>query len=219
MVQPNVATRRRPTGSVGAEDERHPAVGRMSAARGDRTMKHRTRLFATLAAVALLATASATAFGYSGQVEGSITVSGTPTCEPFVMTATVLDGAGAPVVGQSVAWAFVTSPSASDVIAPTPTITDSNGKATTSVTFAPVSGNREIRATAGSVSASAVLSPAKCGSVEAAEGTPRPEGLPSTSTLPADSSGGTPIAALFLAAVGALAGALALRHRVAATRS
>jgi hypothetical protein len=138
------------------------------------------------------------------------------------MTATVLDATGAPVVGQSVAWAFVTSPSASDVISPTPTITDSSGKATTSVTFAPVSGNREIRATAGSISASVVLSPlspAECGSVESAQGTPAPEGLPSTSTLPAESSGGTPIAALFLAAVGALAGALALRHRVAATRS
>jgi hypothetical protein len=172
-------------------------------------MKHRTRLFATLSAVALLATATATAFGYSGQVEGSITVasSGTVTCEaPFTMTATVLDAAGAPVAGQSVAWAFVTSPSALDVISPTPTITDSKGKATTSVTLASVSGTREIRATAGSVSASAVLGPA-CG------------GLPSTSTLPAESSGGTPIAALFLAAICALAGALALRHRVAATRS
>jgi len=178
-------------------------------------MKRPTRLFATLAAVALLATATATAFGYTGQVEGSITLSGTPTCEPFTVTATVLDGAGAPVIGQSVAWAFVTSPSASDVISSTPTITDSKGKATTSVTFASVPGTREIRATAGSVSASAVLSPATCGSVEAVEGTPIPEGLPSTSTLPAESSGGTPIAALFLAAICALAGALALRHQVA----
>ena len=185
-------------------------------------MKRRTRLFATLAAVALLATGTATAFGYSGQVEGSITVAptGTVACEaPFTMTATVLDAAGAPVVGQSVAWAFV-PPSASDVISPTPTITDSKGKATTTVTLAPVPGPREIRATAGNVSASAVLSPATCddGSVESAQGTPRPEGLPSTSTLPAESAGGTPIAALFLAAICALAGALALRHRVV-TRS
>lgn len=183
-------------------------------------MKRRTRLFATLAAVALLATATATAFGYTGQVEGSITVSGTPTCEPFTMTATVLDAAGARVVGQSVSWAFV-PPSASDVISPTPTITDSSGKATTSVTFAPVRGNREIRATAGSLSASVVLSPlspTECGSVKAAEGTPAPEGLPSTSTLPAESSPGAPIAALFLAAISALPGALALRQRVT-TRS
>ena len=122
-------------------------------------MKLRTRLTAALAALVLLSIAATTAVGYTGQVEGSITVSGTPTCEPFTMTATVLDAAGAPVVGQSVAWAFVTSPSASDVISPTPTITDSKGKATTTVTFAPVSGTREIRATAGSVSASAVLSP------------------------------------------------------------
>ena len=179
-------------------------------------MKHRTRLFATLAAVALLATATATAFGYTGQTEGSITV----TCEaPFTLTATVLDPAGAPVVGQSVAWAFV-PPSASDVISATPTITDSKGKATTTVTFGSASGSREIRATAGSVSASAVIAPATCGgSVESAQGTPAPEGLPSTSTLPAESSGGTPIPALFLAAVGALVGALALRHGVAATRS
>jgi hypothetical protein len=147
-------------------------------------------------------------------------VSGTPICEPFTMTATVLDAAGAPVVGQSVAWAFV-PPSASDVIAPTPTITDSKGKATTTVTFAPVPGQREIRATAGNLSASAFvspLSPEACGSVESAQGTPPPEGLPSTTTLPAESSGGTPIAALFLAAICALAGAMALRHRFASTR-
>jgi len=171
-------------------------------------MKRRTRLFATLAAVALLATATATALGYTGQVDSSITVapSGTVTCEaPFSMTATVLDGAGAPVVGQSVAWSWVTSPSDSDVIAPTPTITNAKGVATTSVTLASVSGTREIRATAGGVSASAVLSPA-CG------------GLPSTSTLPGESSGGAPFAALFLAAVCALASALALRLRFA-TRS
>jgi hypothetical protein len=181
-------------------------------------MKLRTRLTTVLAAFALLSVAATTAVAYTGQTEGSITVSGTPICEPFTMTATVLDAAGAPVVGQSVAWAFVSSPSASDVISPTPTITDSKGKATTTVTFAPVGGTREIRATAGSVSASAVLSPVTCGSVESAGGTPPPEGLPSTSTLPAESSGGAPIAALFLAALGALAGALVLRQRVA-TRS
>ena len=185
-------------------------------------MKLRTQVTAALAALVLLSIATATVFGYTCQAEGSITVSGTPTCEPFTMTATVLDATGAPVVGQSVAWAFVTSPSASDKISPTPTITDSKGKATTTVTFAPVSGTREIRATAGSVSASAFIkavSPETCGSVSSAQGTPAPEGLPSTSTLPAESSGGTPIAALFLAAICALAGALALRHRVAATRS
>jgi len=171
-------------------------------------MNHRTRLTAGLSALVLLLIAAATAVGYTGQVASSTTVAtrGTVACEaPFTMTATILDGAGAPVVGQSVAWSFVTSPSASDVISPTPTITNAQGVATTSVTLGPVSGNREIRATAGDVSASAVLSPA-CG------------GLPSTSTLPAESSGGAPLAALFLAALFALGSGFALRHRVA-TRS
>jgi hypothetical protein len=171
-------------------------------------MNHRTRWTAGLSALVLLLIAAATAVGYTGQVASSITVAtrGTVACEaPFTMTATILDGAGAPVAGQSVDWSFVTSPSASDVIDPTTSITDAQGVATTTVTLAPVSGTREIRATADGVSASAVLGPA-CG------------GLPSTSTLPAESSGGAPLAALFLAAICAFGGGLALRNRVA-TRS
>ena len=158
-------------------------------------MKLRTQVTAALAALVFLSIATASVFGYTYQTEGSITVSGTPTCEPFTMTATVLDATGAPVVGQSVAWVFVTPQSASDKISPTPTITDEKGKATTTVTFAPVSGTREIRATAGSISASAflkALSPETCGSVSPAQGTPAPEGLPSTSTLPAEFLRGHP---------------------------
>ena len=169
-------------------------------------MKRRTHLIAAFAAIAVLATATATAFGYTGQVAGSVTVAtqGTVACvAPFTMTATILDAAGAPISGQSVAWSFVTSPSASDSIDRTPTTTNASGVATTTVTLANVSGTREIRATAGDISASAVLGP-ECG------------GLPNTSTLPAETTGGAPLAGLLLVALlGAVAGTLALRHRVA----
>ncbi len=161
MVRPNVATRRRPTGSVGAEARTAPGSGadvrrqgrshdeapnptvRHPRGRGSPGNGHRDRL---------------RVHGPDRRVDHRER----QTCEPFTLIATVVDAAGAPVVGQSVAWAFVTSPSASDVISPTPTITDLNGKATTTVTFGSASGTREIRATAGSVSASAVIDPAKC---------------------------------------------------------
>ena len=54
---------------------------------------------------------------------------------------------GAPVADQSVAWSFVTKQSASDTINKTPTVTNAQGIATTTVTLGAVSGQRQIRAT------------------------------------------------------------------------
>ncbi len=171
-------------------------------------MKHRTRWIAGLSAAALLLTATATAFGYQGQVLGTVTVAtrSEVVCNvPIKVTATILDANGAPVAGQSVAWSFVTTQSAADRINKTPTVTNASGVATTTVTLGDASGARRIRSTAGDVSGEAVVSPA-CG------------GLPSTSTLPDETPGqGPPLAALLLVALAfAVGSGLALR-RLAAT--
>jgi hypothetical protein len=171
-------------------------------------MKLRTRWIACLSAVAVLMMATATAFGYSGEVAATVTIAaqGTITCDvPFTVTATIVDVNGSPVSGQSVAWSWVATQSASDKINETPTTTNANGVATTTVALAPVTGNREIRATSGDVSASAVLGQS-CG------------GLPNTSTLPAETPRqGAPIAVMLVVALAlALGGGLTLR-RVAAT--
>ena len=147
-------------------------------------MRARTRWVAGLAAATILLTATVTAFGYTGQVEAiaGVAAQGTITCgEPFAMTATILDAEGAPVADQSVDWTFVTKQSASDTINKTPTVTNAQGIATTTVTLAAVSGQRQIRATvtaaegstSGDVSASGVVTQV-CG------------GLPRTSTLQTD---------------------------------
>ena len=175
-------------------------------------MRARTRWVAGLAAAIILLTATVTAFGYTGQVESIVGVAaqGTVTCgKPFTMTATILDASGAPVADQSVDWTFVTKQSASDTINTTPTVTNAQGIATTTVTLGAVSGQREIRATvkatkgsaAGDVSASGVVTQV-CG------------GLPRTSTLPADvPAGGVPVGVgLLLVLAGLVGGALALRR-------
>ena len=166
-------------------------------------MKQRTRWIAGLAAAALVLATAATAFAYEGQVDASITVGprGSVTCDaPVTLVATLLDGEGQPMADESVAWSFVQSPSSSDQIDRTPTVTNAEGIATTTITLAPVSGTREIRATSGDVRASAIISPA-CG------------GLPSTSTAPASSPDGAPPAGLVLLVVLGVAGAgVALRR-------
>ena len=173
-------------------------------------MKHRGRLIAGLSAVLLALITAATAVGYTGQVAASITVAppGTITCDvPFTVTATILDATGAPVSGQSVAWSWVTTQSASDKINKTPTVTNSHGVATTTVTLAAVSGTRRIRATAGEVSAPAVLGQV-CG------------GLPNTSTLPAETAPGqaAPLLATILALAFVTGGGLTLRRLAATNR-
>ena len=156
---------------------------------------------AGLTAVAMLLTAVGSVAGYSGEVAATATVAvrGTVTCDaPFTLTATFIDAAGAPVAGLSVDWSFVSSPSSADKINKTPTITNNNGVATTTVSLAAVNGTRKIRATSGEVSASVVVTQA-CG------------GLPRTSTLPA---GAPPVSTvLLLVLAGMMGGALALRRQ------
>ena len=176
-------------------------------------MKRRTGWIAGLAAVALLLTTAVTAFGYQSQVDGTVTVAvrGTVVCGGgLTLTATFVDVNGKPVAGQSVAWSFVTSLSASDKISSTPTTTNSKGVATTSVTLGPVGGSRTIKATAGTVSATAVLN-ASClsGGV-----------LPATSTLPTQAAPGqaAPLLGMLFVLVFAVGGRLTLR-RLASTHS
>jgi hypothetical protein len=172
-------------------------------------MQHRTRWLAGFSAVLLTLMLGATASAYTGQVKGSVTIAAHDvTCDaPFSLTATLVDATGAPISGQSVDWSFVSAPSALDRINHTPTITNSHGVATTTMTLAPVSGTRRVRATVGDVSASAVFG-ASCGDV-----------LPSTSTLPADTIPGqtAPLLAMLFALAVAAGGGLTLR-RLASTR-
>lgn len=178
-------------------------------------MKRRTSLIAGVSAIALVLATAFTAFAYTGQVKGSLSISikATPTCGgPVTATATLLDADGLPIVGQSVAWSFVTTQSSKDKIVKTPTTTDAKGVATTTLTLAAVEGTRKIRATvvegtADQVSATAVID-VRCG------------GLPNTSTIPVEKSGsGAPLAAALLVALAfAVGGGLMLRRR-AATRS
>ena len=173
-------------------------------------MQHRTRWLAGFSAVALALMMAATAAGYTGQVEGSVSVgaSGTVTCiAPFTITVTILDAKGAPISGDSVVWSFVSAPSQSDKIGHSPTVTNSHGVATTTVRLAPVSGTRRIRATAGDLSASAVLSPLCAG-------------LPRTSTLPTKTAPGQEpsLLAVLLALAFATGGGLILRRLVSTRR-
>jgi hypothetical protein len=172
-------------------------------------MKRRTGWIAGLAAVAVLLATTVTAFGYQGQVAGVGSVASDPVVcgTPFTVTASFVDTSGAPVSGESVAWSFVSAPSASDTINLTPTVSNTVGVASTTVTLGLVSGTREIRATVGTVSATVVLDGA-CGGV-----------LPNTSTLPTETSPGqaTPLLVMLLALVLAVGGGLTLR-RLASTR-
>jgi hypothetical protein len=165
-------------------------------------MKHRSRWLAGFAAVALALVASATAFGYAAQVAAAVTIAtpgGTLQCGVNItVTATIVDSTGAPISGQAVDWSFTSSPSAADKINKTPTTTDANGVATTTVVLACVAGSRHLHAVADAVGASAVLG------VTAA-------GLPNTSTLPGETPTqdspliGTLLAVLAMAAGGVLA--------------
>lgn len=167
-------------------------------------MKHRSRWLAGLATVALTLITTATAFGYKGEVAGAVTVAGpggTLQCGVnLTVTATIVDSAGKPISGQPVDWSFTSSPSAADKINKTPTTTDADGIATTTVVLACVAGNRSLRAVADAVSASAVLG------VTAA-------GLPNTSTVPGETPApGLPIATLLAVLAMAAGGVLALRR-------
>ena len=183
-------------------------------------MHHRTRWIAGFAAVLLTLTMAATALAYNDTTKGSITVTAHGSCTtPVTLTATVLDANGAPVSGQSVEWALVSSPSGSEKINKTPTVTDSHGAATTTFTLAPVSGDRGVRATAGDVSGSAVLGSAYSSCVGAVLGAQGAQGavLPNTSTLPADTTGSTAPLLAILVALAVVGGGLTL-GRLATSR-
>lgn len=173
-------------------------------------MRTRSRVAAGLSGVLLALLAVTTVAAYETQVDAAVSISikGTVTCGASpTATATILDANGAPVAGESVAWSFVTSPSNADRLSPTPTLTNSKGQATTTLTLASVGGTRRIRATAGDVSATVVLNPSCGGS------------LPSTSTLPAGPSSGPGLAPSILFALAFAAGcALMLRRLVPARR-
>ena len=168
-------------------------------------MKHRNRWLAGFAAVALTLVTSATAFGYNIPVGGSLTIAtpgGTLQCGVNItVTATLVDSAGVPIAGQAVDWSFTSSPSAADKINKTPTTTDANGVATTTVVLACVAGIRHVGAVAGAVRTSAVLGVTGAG-------------LPNTSTLPGETPAqGSPLIGTLLAALAmAAGGALALRR-------
>ena len=147
-----------------------------------------------------------------------VAAQGIITCgQPFTMKATVLDADGAPVADASVAWSFVTTQSSSDTIHKTPTITNSKGVATTTVTLGAVSGDRRIRATTtvgetgatSEVSASGVVNQS-CG------------GLPRTDTLASaipQAPGDLPLAAgLLLVLAFAVGGWLTLRRLAVTNR-
>lgn len=173
-------------------------------------MQHRNRWLAGLAGVALAIVASATALGYSAQVAGAVTIAspgGDLQCGVNItVTATIVDSAGSPISGQPVDWSFTSSPSAADTINRTPTNTDADGIATTTVNLACVAGSRTLEAVADSIHASAVLG------VTAS-------GLPNTSTLPADAPAPlAPMIPTLLAVLAIVAGGVLVLRQVSFSR-
>jgi hypothetical protein len=146
----------------------------------------------------------ATAFGYAGQVLGTISVagpSGTLKCNvPITVTATLLDVNGVPFSGEPVTWAITSTPSSSDRVNDTSTTTNASGVTTTTVTLACVAGNRTVTATSDQLSAGAVLSLTSAG-------------LPRTSTITGDASSDVPIGTI-VALLAVLAGAGIITRRI-----
>jgi len=152
--------------------------------------------------LAILATGAAAA--YSGQVAGTITVSGPSgpqACNtPITITALVEEIGGAPIEGQPVEWSFESGDVSGDTILDTTTTTNSSGIATTQVQFACSPHSVTILATADDVSGTLVL---------ATSG----EGLPRTDTT-AQSS----LPAILLAALAVLIGSGTILRRFASAR-
>ena len=122
-------------------------------------VKQSGRWIGGLAAIVFALVGAATAAGYAGEVAGSVEITvGSIKCnQPITVTATVLDNNGKVISGQSVVWAFTSTPSTADTISPSSSTTDINGVATTVVTLACIPGNRQLRATADQVNGMAVL--------------------------------------------------------------
>lgn len=169
-------------------------------------MNTRSRWIALLAGMALAFTLSSTVLAYASQVVATLTLSvpgGSQKCGTAItVRATALDSEGSPIEGQPIAWRFTSSPSSKDKVNKTPTLTNVNGVATTTVTLACVVGSRTLTATGDNVRASAVLAVTS-------------GGLPGTSTaLDGSSSGDLPIGSL-LALLAVLAGGGVILRRFA----
>ena len=171
-------------------------------------LNRRNRWFAGLAGTSLAIAMTATTFAYVGGVAGAITVggpSGTLKCGvALTVTATVVDAAGQVIAGKPVDWKISSSPSSADEISSTPTTTDDNGRATTSVTLACVAGDRTVTASADDISAGAVLSIGD-GAVLGITAPGSAPGLPRTSTV----LEGSPLDSLPIATILALLAILA----------
>ena len=175
-------------------------------------MNRRNRWFAGLAGTALALGMTATVFAFD-LAGGTITVSGPSggvACGVArTVTATVRDANSNLIAGQPVDWSFGASSSA-DKINATPTTTDANGVATTTVTQACVPGDRTLTATADVISDGAVLGI----SAGAVLGITSP-GLPRTSTTPDGSPVGNLPIATILALLAVLAGGGIIVRRLA----
>jgi Bacterial Ig-like domain (group 1) len=162
-------------------------------------MKRRDGALAWLSGLVLVLAGATAVAGYQGQTPYTITVRGG--CDVGTATATVVDMNGNPVAGQVVKWTLEGVGSASDKIGAEST-TNASGVATTPVTLAPVSGNRTVVATAGSISGSAVVY-SLCGQV-----------LPITSTAPERPAPAVPPLMLLVVLAFSIAGAVsAIRMR------
>ena len=133
-------------------------------------MNRRDGALALLAGLVLALAGVTAVAAYQGQTPYTITVSGG--CDVSTVSATVVDVDGNPVAGQVVTWKLEGAVQATDTIGAEST-TNASGVATSPVTLAPVSGERTVVATAGTVSGSAVID-ALCGAF-----------LPITTTAPA----------------------------------
>lgn len=172
-------------------------------------MKQSGRWIGGFAAIVVALFGAATAAGYAGEVAGSVEITvGSIKCnQPITVTAAVLDNNGKVISGQSVAWAFTSTPSTGDTISPSSSTTDINGVATTVVTLACIPGNRQLRATADQVNGMAVLG--------LVLGT---TGLPNTTTAPPSVPPEPGLLPVLLAILVVLVGAGVTARRLVPTR-
>ncbi len=162
-------------------------------------MKRRDGVLALLSGLVLVLAGATAVAGYQGQTPYTVTVRGG--CDISTVTASVVDVDGNPVVGQVVKWTLEGAVKATDTIGAEST-TNASGVATTPVTLAPVSGERTVVATAGTVSGSAIID-ALCGQF-----------LPITSTAPVHPGAGVlPLLLLALCACAVVGMTTLLRAR------
>lgn len=167
-------------------------------------MNHRSRWLGGLAAVAILLATATAAFGYAGQVAGTVTITvGAVSCTaPVVVTATVLEtGTNAPIEGQPVNFGFQSSVTGDTISANTST-TNAAGQATTTVSLACTQGNRTVFGVADDARGSGVLG---------LTFTPAPSAAPAAG-LPNTSTDGMEIPALLASALALASGAFLLRR-------